>query len=103
MKMLSKLEILSPNDVDIVSRIHDYTSRSIHIGTSFDRVVAWYLSFYLTDMKFESTKIESLLRDLLNNYKVNNKFKIVSNEDKVTDYSRFQKPSNQKREIGSID
>lgn len=100
MKMLSKVEILSPNDVDIVSRIHDYTSRSIHIGTSFDRVVAWYLSFYLTDMKFESTKIESLLRDLLNNYKVNDKFKIVSNEDKVIDYSRFQKPSNQKREIG---
>jgi hypothetical protein len=76
--------------------MYDYTSRSIHIGATFDKIVAWYLWFYLSSMKFESAKIETLVENLVNDYRVNNKFAIVSSTDKVSDYSRFQKPSNQR-------
>ena len=47
-------------------------------------------------MKFKPARIETLLIDLINDYKVNNKLIIVTSNDMITDYSRFQKPSNQR-------
>jgi Major Facilitator Superfamily len=48
--LLAKFEILDERDIDIISRIYKYTSRSVHIGAFFDRLVAWYLlgSVHLT-------------------------------------------------------
>ena len=46
-------------------------------------------------MKFKPARIETLLIDL-NDYKVNNKLIIVTSNDMITDYSRIQKPSNQR-------
>jgi hypothetical protein len=94
-KILDRFKILSQNDIDIVTRMHSYTSNSIHIGSFLDKNIAWYLLFYLRHLKLDTAKPETLLLDFIKQYQSNNKFKIISKYDNVSDYSRFQSSSRQ--------
>ena len=92
MSLMEKLRILEFDDIDIVSRMHDFTSQSIHIGRFFDRCVGWYLLFYLKNIRFRSASNKKILKDIVKIYK--NKLTIVPISDNLTDYSRFQSASN---------
>jgi hypothetical protein len=86
---------MSQTDIDIVTRMHSYTSKSIHIGSSIDKNTAWYLLFHLRNLKLDPAKPETLLVDFIKEYRCNNKFKVISKYDNVSDYSRFQSSSRQ--------
>lgn len=94
-KILDRFKIMSQKDIDIVTRMHSYTSKSIHIGSSIDKNIAWYLLFYLRNLKLDTAKPETLLVDFIKEYQYNNKFKVISKYDNVSDYSRFQSSSRQ--------
>jgi hypothetical protein len=93
--ILGKFKILSPQDIDIISRMHDYTSKSIHIGAFLERSVIWYLLIYLKNVKFETAMTDALLQDFINKYIHDNKFTVISQQDKIREYSKFQTPSSQ--------
>ncbi|MGB0028404.1 MAG: hypothetical protein WBP64_16325 [Nitrososphaeraceae archaeon] len=99
--LLGKFKILSPQNIDIVSRIYDYTSKSIHIGAFLEKSVIWYLLIYLKNMKFETAMTDALLEDLINKYNQGKKFSIISQQDKIIEYNKFQTPSNQKNSKNS--
>lgn len=99
--LLGKFKILSPQNIDIVSRIYDYTSKSIHIGAFLEKSVIWYLLIYLKNMKFETAMTDALLEDLINKYNQGKKFSIISQQDKIIEYNKFQRPSNQKNSKNS--
>jgi hypothetical protein len=56
--LVRNFTILDGQDIDIISRIQDYTSKSVHIGSFFDRLVSWYLLFYLQNLKHNPPSIQ---------------------------------------------
>jgi hypothetical protein len=86
--LLGNFDILDKKDIDIISRIQDYTSRSVHIGSFFDRLVVWYLLFYLQDVKRHPPSIQAFLTNSIEEYVNRGKFKVVSDSDVVINYSR---------------
>jgi hypothetical protein len=86
-------------DIDIISRIHDHTSKSIHIGTFFNQLNAWYVLFYLKDLNYHlpTSITPNRLLCLVDNFVEIGKFKVTDKADNISDYSRFQSTSNQRR------
>lgn len=89
-RLLAKFEILDERDIDIISRIY-----KVHIGAFFDRLVAWYLLFYLYDIKRNPASIQTFFTNSIEEFINKGKLKVVSDTDVVTDYSRFQSTSKQ--------
>ena len=85
---------------DIICRFYDNASKAIHTGSFFDQHVAWHLLFYLDNLRLQSgSYFESLLKEV-NDLIGKGKIKFVHIDDNLTDYSRFQTTSND-RKLGS--
>lgn len=97
--LLGNFDILDKKDIDIISRIHEYTSRSVHIGSFFDSLVAWYLLFYLQDVKRNPPTIQAFLTNSIEEFVNTGKSKVVSDSDVVSNYSRFQTTSKQLKKL----
>jgi hypothetical protein len=94
--LLCDFDILKEEDIDIISRIHDYTRKSIHIGSFIERLVAWRMLFYLQDLGNNTPSIHAFLAKFTDEFVRKGKFKVVSENDIVNDYSRFQSNSNKR-------
>jgi hypothetical protein len=92
MTLLEKFHILDNKDIDIISRMQDYTSQSLHTGRFFDKFLGWYLLFYLKRTRIKGVSTKVTLPDLLKDYK--DKLMVVPIDDNLSDYSRFQSSSN---------
>lgn len=93
-RLADLFKILNNRDKDIICRFYDNASKSIHTGSFFDQLVAWHLLFYLDNLPLQSgSYFESFLKEL-NDLIEKGKIKIVSIDDNLTDYSRFQTTSN---------
>ena len=97
MSLLKKFNVMHVNDTDILSRMQDYTSQSIHLGRFFDKFVGWYLLFYLKNIRLINATARTLFADFVKDYENKGKVKVVQKDDKISDYSRFQPESNQIR------
>jgi hypothetical protein len=94
---IKKFNIYSEKDIDIISRIQDYTSKSIHIGTFFDQITSWYMMSYLSDLTLKEPSNPQLILSIVKDYINEGKFIEIDNDDNITDYSRFQPISNQRK------
>jgi hypothetical protein len=95
--LVSNFAILDGRDIDIISRIQDYTSRSAHIGTFFDRLVSWHLLFYLQKLKHNPPSIQASFTNSIEEFVNRGKMKVVPESDVISDYSRYQPTSKQLR------
>jgi hypothetical protein len=68
-------------------------------GFFFDRLVAWYLLFYLQDVKRNPPTIQAFLTNSIEEFVNTGKFKVVSDSDVVSNYSRFQSTSKQLKKL----
>jgi hypothetical protein len=95
-RLLRDFDILNEKDIDIISRIHDYTSKSIHVGSFIDRIIAWYMLFYLQDLENNTPSVQAFLAKFIDEFVSKGKFKVVDENDIVNDYTRFQPTSNKR-------
>ena len=95
--LIKKFNIYSEKDIDVISRIQDYTSKSIHIGTFFDQITSWYMMSYLSDLTLNQTSISQSIVSIVKDYLKKGKFIEIDKDDNLTDYSRFQPISNQRK------
>jgi len=93
--LIRKFNLYYEKDIDIISRIQDYTSKSIHIGTFFDQLTAWYIMSYLSDLSSNNYSNSKLVLSIVKEYVKKGKFTEVDKDDNVRNYSRFQPISNQ--------
>ncbi len=74
-----------------------YNNKPIHIYSFFDQFVAWYVMFYLENLIQKSGSYSESFMDLLNDLIQKGKIKVVPLGDNLTDYSRFQAASNERK------